>query len=219
MTPTIMNSLPAALLAAGLAAGAALASAGPAQAAPVSGQVLELDNASFTVTMPAPGHSNSWHSTVRNISGKAAALYVTLDSVRGSGFEGKHPATLALREGSTVIVPATVPATRPAVRRTAISLGVIGPGQVRTFTADVALPAAAGNEYRDAAGQISWRFSATPDAGSQDGADRTDSAGTPGSGWLPHTGAGVIAGILGGAAALTAGLLLLWLGRRKRGTA
>jgi LPXTG-motif cell wall-anchored protein len=215
MTSIIMKTLPAVLLAAVLAAGAALASAGATMAAPVSGQVLELDNASFTVTMPAPGHSNNWHSTVRNISGKPAALYVALDSARGSGFEGRHPATLALREGSTVIVPATVPSTRRSLqadRVRAISLGVIKPGQARTFTADVALPADAGNEYRTAAGQISWQFSTMADAGNQGGASGTD-------GWLPHTGVEMIAWFRGGAAALAAGILLLWLGRRKRGTA
>lgn len=191
----------------------ALASAVPtaAGAAP-TGTLIEATPAAIQLDVPAPGQTYTWDMAVRSVSDSPVILSVATTGESEKLFSGPTPLVITLKDkdGDTVVGPMAA----GELIGSSQSLPDLGPRQSYQLTGHATLPRDAGNEYQNAGGRLTLRFTATDAASTTDGAV-TPPGGRSGS-ILASTGSTVVLGFVLIATTLTgAGLLLIT--KRKRG--
>ncbi|MEJ6490021.1 hypothetical protein PQI23_09825 [Leucobacter sp. USCH14] len=161
-----------------------LALLGTGTAPALAAEVLAPEGpTSVEVRVIGPGHDVHWEMAARNISSGSVAPTFRVTEITGDLFSGPHPAMIELSDGGDVIFNGSA----SDLVGEAFDVGELTPGALASLSASVHLPAAAGDEYRTAAGIVNWEFVAfAPDAPAPTPPSAPEKPPRPG---LPITGA------------------------------
>ncbi|MFC6356467.1 LPXTG cell wall anchor domain-containing protein [Luethyella okanaganae] len=125
--------------------------------ATTSANLIDATPDAVTLAVPAPGESASWSMTVDNTSGRALPLRLAVSGSSNALFAGANPLLLSAVDGGGRHVYDAVPVGE--LLGTATELNGLNMGESYVLTGTVSLPLAAGNEYQNAGGTITLRFS------------------------------------------------------------
>jgi len=170
-----IRKVTAALWATVVASGLVAASATPAVA---TQELIEATPATTTIVAPAPGHSQDWQVDVRNTTTQTLPVVLTIEGDSAQLFGGSHPIHVEIVDDSGEVV---VSGAAPSVLGATVELDALGAHEERRYTARVALPRSAGNEYQGASGTLDLSFVASAEATTPETGPSPDDA-------LAHTG-------------------------------
>ena len=149
------------IIASAILVGALLATGTGPSPAPAAEVLAPEGPTSVEVRVIGPGHDVNWNMAARNVSGASVAPSFRVTEASGALFAGAHPATIELSDGNAVLFDGSV----EDLVGEAFEIGDLAPEELVSLSASVHLPAAAGDEYRTAAGVVNWEFVAfAPDA-------------------------------------------------------
>ncbi|MHA3684882.1 hypothetical protein ACXR2W_11580 [Leucobacter sp. HY1908] len=156
--------------------------------------LISVSPASSHISMPAPGHTETWSTEVRNVAKHPVDVDLStvneLDEVLRSG---STPARITIVDsaGRTLLDDLSVTQLQPQIP----VLGQLDPGESISLTGTVSLPAEAGNEYQGASGNLQFTFVAQ----TSDTHGVTDALAETGA---PLAAAGIAAALLIGTGAV-----------------
>ena len=119
--------------------------------------LISVSPTTTSISMPAPGHTESWTVEVRNVAKHPVAVDLStanhLDEVLRLG---STPARITIVDsaGRTLLDDLSIAQLQPQIP----VLGELDPGESISLTGTVALPAEAGNEYQGASGELRFTF-------------------------------------------------------------
>lgn len=202
----IIRKVTAALWATVVASGLVAASAAPAAGAQ---ELIEATPATTTIVAPAPGHSHDWQVDVRNTTAQTLPVVLTIEGDSPQLFSGAHPLRVEIVDASGEVV---LSGDAPAVLGETVELEALSAHEERRYTARVALPRSAGNEYQGASGTLDLSFVASAEATAPEAGPGSDDS-------LAHTGgSGTTLALIAAAALgmLTLGAVLAARRRKER---
>lgn len=174
---------------------AALVASTPAVAA----DLIEARNTSQTFETPAPGHSVEWTMEAENLSLEVLEVRLDVNEISGSATVGEASLTLSLEHPDGAVLAS---GTARELAGLTFSLDPVNPGGTAEVLARVALPAAAGDDYRGSDARMRFDFVVTAE-------------GTGGPGDLSATGSDVWLAAFIALLAIVGGLLFLLPKRSK----
>lgn len=170
--------------------------------------LIDSTPTSVAIDAPAPGESQKWNMSVRNVAGSSVPLGLEITGQSDVLFSGPAPLELTVRtiDGATVVERAPV----QDVLGRSLRLPELAAGASYNLVGTVTLPREADNTYQGASGSLKFRF-----VTSIDRPDLRPQAPVAGPD-LAYTGLGNLMPLAGAAALLLAigfGLILV---RRKK---
>lgn len=181
-----------------------------ASAAPAD--LIESTPTSVAIDAPAPGESQSWNMSVRNVVDSPLPLGLEISGQSDVLFSGPTPVELSVKtsDGATVVERVAI----GEVLGRSLALPELKGGASYNLIGTVTLPREAGNSYQGAGGTLKFRFVSSVDRPSVAPIDPVQNTPAAGPG-LAYTGLNNLLPVAAAAAALLAvgaGLLLI---RRK----
>lgn len=137
----------------------ALVQAGGASATPAD--LIESTPTSVAIDAPAPGETQSWNMSVRNVVDSPLPLGLEISGQSDVLFSGPTPIELTVKTPDGATVVERVPIGEVLGR--SLALPELQGGASYNLIGTVTLPRAAGNAYQGAGGILKFRFISTAD--------------------------------------------------------
>ena len=160
--PSVRGAL---LAVAGILAGLALAAIPMPQSATAAGRLIEAAPAELSLCAPAPGETERWRMSVKNLTERELPLALTVDGGSSRLFGGTHPLQLEIRHPRTGHVLYSGDAG-DAIGGS-LQLPELAGRASLELAGSVTLPRDAGNEYQDGSAQLGFEFLAIDEGQAQ----------------------------------------------------
>lgn len=131
-------------------------------AAQALADLIDATPAQVSIETPAPGETQSWEMSVRNLTDQSLPLQLRIDGESEALFSGARPLTIEIQdpESGNVVYSGSV----SDLLGTHLYLENLPPRDDYALVGRVTLPSDAGNEYQEADGQLLFTFTTIGEA-------------------------------------------------------
>jgi LPXTG-motif cell wall-anchored protein len=161
-------------------------------AAQASADLIDATPARVSIVAPAPGETQSWDMSVRNLTDQSLPLQLHTDGESEALFSGAHPLTIEIQESvsGTIVYAGSV----SELLGTHLYLENLPARDDYALVGRVTLPLEAGNEYQEADGRLTFTFATITETAADESLATT--GGTLSTGLLVVGGGLLVMGVI-----------------------